>query len=115
MVSTTSSAGPVYSFLHSLPIPSLPLNIERWIPGSTPLSTTPEVVYAVAFYLVVIFGGQALMRGSKPYRESTRRAACWGRGQARGVPWGRGQAAKKGTRMTRLLASVDASSWSMGI
>merc|ERR1711939_31769 len=68
MVSTTSSAGPVYSFLHSLPIPSLPLNIERWIPGSTPLSTTPEVVYAVAFYLVVIFGGQALMRGSKPYR-----------------------------------------------
>ena len=65
--------GPVYSILHSMPIPSLPYNIERWIPGSTPLSTTTEVVLAIGFYLVVIFGGQALMRGSKPYRESRRR------------------------------------------
>jgi len=68
----SSTPGPVYSFLHSLPVPSLPFNIEHWVPGSTPLSTTPEVVYAISFYLVVIFGGQALMRGSKPYRESSR-------------------------------------------
>lgn len=63
------SPGPVYSLLHALPIPSLPRTIEHWIPGQTPLSTTPEVVVAVAVYLAVIFGGQALMRGSKPYRE----------------------------------------------
>ncbi|BGO96725.1 Fatty acyl-CoA elongase/Polyunsaturated fatty acid specific elongation enzyme [Rhodotorula toruloides] len=62
------SPGPVYSLLHALPIPSLPRTIEHWIPGQTPLSTTPEVVIAVAVYLAVIFGGQALMRGSKPYR-----------------------------------------------
>ncbi|GAA5994837.1 elongation of very long chain fatty acids protein [Rhodotorula paludigena] len=60
--------GPVYSFLHALPIPSLPYNIEHWVPGSTPISTVAEVTLAMVVYLVVIFGGQALMRGSKPYR-----------------------------------------------
>lgn len=64
--------GPVYSFLHALPIPSLPYNIEHWVPGSTPISTVAEVTLAMVVYLVVIFGGQALMRGSKPYRESLR-------------------------------------------
>lgn len=63
------SPGPVYSLLHALPIPPLPRTIERWIPGQSPISTTPQVVAAVAVYLAVIFGGQALMRGSKPYRE----------------------------------------------
>ncbi|GAA6036923.1 hypothetical protein JCM8097_006356 [Rhodosporidiobolus ruineniae] len=60
--------GPVYQLVESLPFPRLPLAVERWIPGVSPLSTDKEVVVAIAVYLVTIFGGQALMRGFKPYR-----------------------------------------------
>ncbi|GAA6001722.1 hypothetical protein JCM10207_002283 [Rhodosporidiobolus poonsookiae] len=63
-----STPGPVYQALQSLPLPALPANIVRWIPGSSPFSTHAQVTVAVAVYLAVIFGGQAMMRGSKPYR-----------------------------------------------
>ncbi|GAA5832293.1 hypothetical protein JCM11251_004310 [Rhodosporidiobolus azoricus] len=63
-----SPPGLVYQLVESLPLPPLPFNIRNWVPGSSPLSTHAEVVVAVAVYLIVIFGGQALMRGSKPYR-----------------------------------------------
>ncbi|GAA5978454.1 hypothetical protein JCM11641_007950 [Rhodosporidiobolus odoratus] len=63
-----STPGPVYQLLQSLPLPSLPYNVQRWIPGDSPLSTHTEVTAAIAVYLAVIFGGQALMSGSKPYR-----------------------------------------------
>lgn len=64
-------AGPVHSLLHALPLPSLPLNIERWIPGSTPISTTKDVALAVAVYLAIIFGGQDFMANRPAYRECT--------------------------------------------
>ncbi|BGP12818.1 hypothetical protein JCM10213_008079 [Rhodosporidiobolus nylandii] len=63
-----STPGPVFKLLQSLPLPSLPYNIEHWVPGSSPLSTHTEVFAAISFYLAVIFGGQAWMSGSKPYR-----------------------------------------------
>ena len=62
-------AGPVHSILHALPLPSLPLNIERWIPGSTPISTTKDVALAVSVYLAIIFGGQDFMANRPAYRE----------------------------------------------
>ena len=62
-------AGPVHSLLHALPLPSLPLNIERWIPGSTPISTTKDVALAVSVYLAIIFGGQDFMANRPAYRE----------------------------------------------
>jgi fatty acid elongase 3 len=46
---TPDSLKPSYRFTH-------------WVPGSTPLSTTTEVVTAIATYLVIIFGGRELMR-----------------------------------------------------
>ncbi|KWU45452.1 GNS1/SUR4 membrane protein [Rhodotorula sp. JG-1b] len=61
-------AGPVHSLLHALPLPSLPLNIERWIPGSTPISTTKDVALAVSVYLAIIFGGQDFMANRPAYR-----------------------------------------------
>ncbi|GAA5896519.1 elongation of very long chain fatty acids protein [Sporobolomyces salmoneus] len=60
--------GPIYSFLSSLPLPQLPYAVQRWIPGQSPFSTHTEVVAALAAYLAIIFGGQFLMKGSKPYR-----------------------------------------------
>ncbi|GAA5904238.1 hypothetical protein JCM6882_003176 [Rhodosporidiobolus microsporus] len=63
-----SPPGPVYQLVASLPLPPLPFNIRNWVPESSPLSTHLEVTVAVGIYLAVIFGGQALMRGSKPYR-----------------------------------------------
>lgn len=65
-------AGPVHTLLHALPVPSLPLNIERWIPGQTPISTTKDVALAVSVYLAIIFGGQDFMDGRPAYRESHR-------------------------------------------
>jgi hypothetical protein len=62
-------AGPVHSLLHALPLPSLPHNIERWIPGSTPISTTKDVALAVSVYLAIIFGGQDFMANRPAYRE----------------------------------------------
>lgn len=67
----TNQPGPVYRLLSSLPLPSLPYNIERWVPGSSPFSTHTQVTVAITVYLAVIFGGRELMRGSKPYRQSS--------------------------------------------
>jgi len=64
-------AGPIYSFLQTLPLPSLPYSVQRWIPGQSPFSTHTEVFAALAAYLAIIFGGQFIMKGSKPYRKYT--------------------------------------------
>lgn len=52
---TPDSLKPSYRFTH-------------WVPGSTPLSTTTEVVTAIATYLVIIFGGRELMRNRAPFK-----------------------------------------------
>ena len=36
--------------------------IQSWVPGVTPISTTPAVITASLTYLVVVLGGQYLMR-----------------------------------------------------
>ncbi|CEQ42123.1 SPOSA6832_03918 [Sporobolomyces salmonicolor] len=61
---------PIWTFVSSLPLPKglqLPDNVQRWIPGSSPFSTHTEVFAALAAYLAIIFGGQFLMKGSKPF------------------------------------------------
>ncbi|GAA5919071.1 hypothetical protein JCM1841_003733 [Sporobolomyces salmonicolor] len=62
---------PIWTFVSSLPLPKglqLPDNVQRWIPGSSPFSTHTEVFAALAAYLAIIFGGQFLMKGSKPFQ-----------------------------------------------
>jgi hypothetical protein len=66
-----SQPGPVYRALQSLPLPSLPFTVSHWVPGSSPFSTDAQVFVAIAVYLAIIFGGRELMRGSKPYRQSS--------------------------------------------
>ncbi|KAM0793119.1 hypothetical protein ACM66B_000598 [Microbotryomycetes sp. NB124-2] len=63
-----SAAGPLYRLVSSLPVPQLPSQLVRWIPGQTPLSTNTEVVSALALYLVTVFGGQWLMQDRKPFQ-----------------------------------------------
>ncbi|KAG8829403.1 hypothetical protein FRC17_006645 [Serendipita sp. 399] len=48
-------------------LPSLPYYLTHWVPGSTPLSTTPVVVAWIVGYLATIFTIQYLLRDSKPY------------------------------------------------
>ncbi|KAF5375032.1 hypothetical protein D9758_000283 [Tetrapyrgos nigripes] len=45
---------------------SLPPHLHSYIPGKTPLSTTPTVLSALISYLVVIFGIQAAMKNQPP-------------------------------------------------
>ncbi|KAJ1678932.1 Fatty acyl-CoA elongase/Polyunsaturated fatty acid specific elongation enzyme [Spiromyces aspiralis] len=40
----------------------------RWQPGVTPLSTWREVAFGFAVYLLVTFGGRALMRSREPFK-----------------------------------------------
>ncbi|TFK77099.1 GNS1/SUR4 membrane protein [Pluteus cervinus] len=47
---------------------SLPTHITSFIPGVTPLSTTPLVLSALASYLAVIFGVQAVMKNQQPLK-----------------------------------------------
>jgi hypothetical protein len=42
--------------------------LVRWVPGQTPLSTNTAVFSTIALYLVVIFGGQEMMKDRKPVR-----------------------------------------------
>jgi len=60
-----SGNGPVLSALRQVSNATgiePPAALVNWIPGTTPISTTTEVVAAVAIYLAVIFGGQEWMR-----------------------------------------------------
>ncbi|KAK9900406.1 ELO-domain-containing protein [Cystobasidium minutum MCA 4210] len=43
----------------------------KWIPGKSPLSTTPHVALAVVLYLSTLFIGRELMKGRKPYKFAT--------------------------------------------
>lgn len=58
--------GPLYQLITktwaALPVSNPPRELVNWIPGQSPLSTTKEVVAAVATYLLIIFGGRELMR-----------------------------------------------------
>jgi fatty acid elongase 3 len=42
--------------------PSIPHYLTSYVRGETPLSTTPSVLTALASYLAVIFGVQAIMK-----------------------------------------------------
>ncbi|KAG8823358.1 hypothetical protein FRC19_004080 [Serendipita sp. 401] len=48
-------------------LPTLPYHLTHWVPGSTPLTTTPVVLSTIAGYLATIFTIQHLLRDSKPY------------------------------------------------
>jgi len=49
----------------------LPLHLQTYVPGVTPLSTDETVVAALVGYLVVIFGIQALMKNQSAYKLTT--------------------------------------------
>jgi fatty acid elongase 3 len=50
------------------PLPSIPYYLTSYVPGETPLSTTPIVLLTLASYLAVVFGVQALMQNQKPHK-----------------------------------------------
>ncbi|KAG5352115.1 hypothetical protein C0989_003635 [Termitomyces sp. Mn162] len=50
---------------------SLPTHLTSYVPGKTPLSTTPAVLAALTAYLVVIFGTKALMKDQPAYKLTT--------------------------------------------
>ncbi|KAJ7597038.1 GNS1/SUR4 membrane protein [Mycena floridula] len=56
--------------LRYVPI-SLPRHLYSYVPGQTPLSTTPSVVAALISYLVIIFGVQAYMKDKEPQKLNT--------------------------------------------
>ncbi|KAG5647990.1 hypothetical protein DXG03_007024 [Asterophora parasitica] len=59
---------PLADFLVAhLPI-SLPTHLTSYVPGKTPLSTTPAVLGTLVAYLAVIFGIKALMTDRQPHR-----------------------------------------------
>ncbi|KIJ46293.1 hypothetical protein M422DRAFT_165435 [Sphaerobolus stellatus SS14] len=45
----------------------VPYHLIRFLPGKTPLSTWPPVVFAIAGYLLLIFGIQEYMQTRKPF------------------------------------------------
>jgi len=47
---------------------SLPTHLTSYVPGETPLSTTPAVVGTLTAYLAVIFGVKALMTNKQPHK-----------------------------------------------
>lgn len=48
------------------PLPTLPHYLTHYVPGQTPLSTTPQVVSALVGYLAVVFGLRELMKDREP-------------------------------------------------
>ncbi len=52
-------------------LPSLPPHLYSYVPGKTPLSTTPMVLGTLAGYLVTIFGVQAIMKNRQPQKLNT--------------------------------------------
>jgi fatty acid elongase 3 len=60
------------NFLQSSnPFPPLPHYLTSYVPGETPLSTTPSVLATLALYLATIFGVQAAMKNQKPRKLTT--------------------------------------------
>ena len=60
---------PIADFiLANIPLPSLPYHLTHYVPGQTPLSTTPEVAAALVTYLAVIFGLREVMRSQQALR-----------------------------------------------
>ncbi|KAM6488945.1 fatty acid elongase [Amanita muscaria] len=49
----------------------LPVHYTSYVPGKTPLSTTPAVMTTLISYLVVMFGIQAVMKNQKPQKLTT--------------------------------------------
>lgn len=61
---SSDKPGPIYTLLSSVTPDAFKPSYEltHWVPGKTPMSTTPEVVIGIVTYLAVIFGGRELMR-----------------------------------------------------
>jgi len=57
--------------LAHVPLPSLPHYLTSYVPGQTPLSSTPTVLATLTSYLAVIFGVQAIMKNQKPQKLNT--------------------------------------------
>jgi len=47
---------------------SLPTHLTSYVPGETPLSTTPAVLGTLTAYIAVIFGVKALMTNKQPHK-----------------------------------------------
>lgn len=63
---------PLADFLLAhVPFPSLPNYLTSYVQGQTPLSTTPAVVGALASYLAIVFGVQAVMKNQQPLKLTT--------------------------------------------
>jgi len=54
--------------LNNVPLPNLPYHLTHYVPGETPLSTTPQVVAALATYLGVVFGLREVMKSQAPLK-----------------------------------------------
>lgn len=54
--------------LKNVPLPNVPYHLTHYVPGETPLSTTPQVVAALATYLAVIFGLREVMKTQAPLK-----------------------------------------------
>lgn len=59
---------PLADFLLAHVPVSLPHYLTSYIPGQTPLSTTPAVLAALTSYLAIIFGVKALMKNQQPHK-----------------------------------------------
>lgn len=57
--------------LQYVPLPSVPHYLTSYVPGATPLSTTPVVVTTLAGYLATVFGIKALMKDRQPQKLNT--------------------------------------------
>jgi len=57
--------------LEYAPSSFIPKYLTSYIPGETPLSTTPTVVAVLISYLAVIFGVQAVMKNQQPQKLNT--------------------------------------------
>lgn len=47
---------------------TLPHHLTHYVEGVTPLSTTPSVLAALASYLAIIFGVQAMMKNQQAHK-----------------------------------------------
>lgn len=54
--------------LNNVPLPNLPYHLTHYVPGETPLSTTPQVVTALVTYLAVVFGLREVMKSQAPLK-----------------------------------------------
>jgi len=54
--------------LAHIPFPTIPRYLTSYVPRETPLSTTPSVLTALASYLAVIFGVQAVMKNRRAHK-----------------------------------------------